>query len=279
MLEAENLGYSVNGKWLVREVSLQVGSGSFWAIVGANGSGKSTLLRMLGGEWTPRRGAVRLNGAALDSYSAQELARLRACLSQVRQANFPFTAYEIALMGRLPWQQGWGETEEDHAIVQAALVRTGADIFSARSYPTLSGGEQTRVDLARTLAQAPRLLLLDEPTNHLDVHHQLALMDVCRRHTEGGGMVVAVLHDLNLAARHADGIVMLHEGRLVACGAPEEVLTCEHLRRYFGLECEVWRHPTGCPWVVPTGYCEGHGAPQPEGEEVRSEEQRAAYAV
>jgi len=255
MLDVQDAGYAVRGKWLVREVSLHASAGEFVAVVGANGSGKSTLLRLLSGELSAHGGEVRIDGVPLAAHGPGELARLRACLAQVRQASFPFTGHEIAMMGRLPWQQGWGERAEDHAAVALALDLADAAPFAERTYPTLSGGEQTRVDLARTLAQEPRLLLLDEPTNHLDVQHQLALMDVCKDHARNGGIVVAVLHDLNLAARHADRMLMLHEGRAVACGAPETVLTCENLRRYFGLECEVWRHPAGCPWVVPTGCC------------------------
>ncbi|MCC6487231.1 MAG: heme ABC transporter ATP-binding protein [Candidatus Hydrogenedentes bacterium] len=251
MLKAENLGYRVGTRWLVNDVSLHVEPGEFWVIGGANGAGKSTLLRLLSGELAPHSGHVELKGTPLRAYEPRALARLRACLAQDLSASFPFTAYEVALMGRIPWQGQWASRPHDHYIAKEALAEAGVAHLESRDYPSLSGGERRRVDMARTIAQEPKLLLLDEPTNHLDAKHQIELMEWCWRHTRQGGCAVAVLHDLNLAARFADRILLLKDGHAAALGTPEEVLTPENLRACFNLECVIWRHPSGCPWVVP----------------------------
>lgn len=251
MLDAHGIGYRAGGKWLLRDVSLRAAAGEFIAILGPNGAGKTTLLRLLGGELPPAAGAITLNGLPLDAYTPNALALERACLTQVRAAAFPFTAYEVAFMGRLPHAAGRRERPEDHDATRAALRETGMERFEDRLYPSLSGGEATRVDLARCFAQRPRLLLLDEPTNHLDLGRQLEILDNCHARARAGAAVVAVLHELNLASVHADRIILLHEGRVAAEGTPEEVVTAENIQAVYGVPCEVWPHPCGRPWIAP----------------------------
>ncbi|GMV95457.1 MAG: hemin import ATP-binding protein HmuV [Candidatus Hydrogenedentota bacterium] len=253
MLSADRVGYRVEGRWLVRDVSMRVEPGEFWVIAGANGSGKSTLIRMLSGELQPASGTVTLEETPVLSMATEDLARIRACLAQEMNTGFPFTAYEVTLMGRTPWRGGWAFSENDHRIAVDAMGRQGVSELAQRTYPTLSGGEKRRVDMARVAAQQPRLLLLDEPTNHLDALHQIELMIWCRRFLDAGGCIVAVLHDLNLASAYADRMLLLNGGALAASGDPEAVLTPENIRTCFGLECVIWRHPSGCPWVVPVG--------------------------
>jgi iron complex transport system ATP-binding protein len=253
MLSARNLGYRVGARWLVRDATLHVAPGEFLVIAGANGAGKSTLLRMLSGELTPHTGDVTLNDRPLSAYTLQDLACVRACLAQDATTSFPFTAFEVALMGRTPWRGAWSYSREDRRIASECMDRVGVGSLANRTYPTLSGGEQRRVDMARVATQQPQLLLLDEPTNHLDARHQIDLMEWCRGFIREGGSVIAVLHDLNLASAHADRILLLCDGRPEACGPPEEVLTPDNLRTCFKLECVIWRHPSGCPWVVPVG--------------------------
>lgn len=251
MLEAHQAGWRAGSRWIVQDVSLRVGPGTFCVIAGANGAGKTSLLRLFSGEYTAHAGRVALYGQALSAHPPAALARLRACLTQERSIEFPFTAFEVVRLGRLPWNPGWRPNAGDDARVHAAMALTGVGHLAHAPYPRLSGGERARVDMARVLVQEPHLLLLDEPTNHLDTGHQIALMQLCVRHAERGGAVVAVLHDLNLAARYATQILLMHAGRVVVSGSPEDVLTPRHLRTYMGLECVVWRHPAGCPWVVP----------------------------
>ncbi|MCL4692094.1 MAG: heme ABC transporter ATP-binding protein [Candidatus Hydrogenedentes bacterium] len=253
MLSVDRVGYRVESRWLVRDVSLHADPGEFWVIAGANGSGKSTLVRMLSGELEPASGTVTLEGTPVSTIAIEELARIRACLAQEMNTGFPFTAYEVTLMGRTPWHGGWAFSGEDHRVAAGAMGDLGVTDLAQRTYPTLSGGERRRVDMARVAAQQPRLLLLDEPTNHLDALHQIELMVWCRQFADEGGCVVAVLHDLNLAASYADRMLLLNSGKSAALGDPESVLTPENIRTCFGLECVIWRHPSGCPWVVPIG--------------------------
>lgn len=251
MLSAKDVGYRVNGTWLVRDVSFDARPGEFWAVLGANGAGKSTLLRLLSGELRAHAGSVEYGGCSIDSHDPRQLASIRGCLAQERQSSFPYTAFEMAMMGRLPWQATWFTSPKDRETAHRSLERCGAGHLEARLYPSLSGGEKSRVDMARVFSQEPQVLLLDEPTNHLDPQHQFALLRLCREHADQGGLVIAVLHDLNLAACHADALLVLHNGAQAACGTPEEVLTPETIESCFDLECVIWRHPNGGPWVVP----------------------------
>jgi iron complex transport system ATP-binding protein len=221
------------------------------SIIGPNGAGKTTLLRLLSGEERPSSGVIELFGRPLPQYSSLELALLRAVLTQRREVGFAFRAYEVAFLGRLPHIENRAENQEDHRATEWALQQTVARDFAARSYLSLSGGEQSRVDLARLLAQAPQLLLLDEPTNHLDPRHQMEILMVCRQLVKAGGSVVAVLHDLNLASVFSDQILLLHQGRIAALGSPAEVLLTERLEAVYGLPFALAPHTSGRPWVLP----------------------------
>ncbi|PZA06372.1 MULTISPECIES: heme ABC transporter ATP-binding protein [unclassified Meiothermus] len=251
MLLAEGLGYRVGGRTLLQGVSFALEAGEVLAVLGPNGAGKTTLLRLLSGEEPPSEGRVELAGRPLRGYSALELALARAVLTQRRELSFPYSAYEVAFLGRLPHLERRPEAPLDHAQTERALAETQALSLAPRLYPTLSGGEQSRVDLARVLAQEPRLLLLDEPTNHLDPKHQVEVMALCRRLAEGGLGVAVVLHDLNLASLFADRILLLHQGRMVALGHPAEVLHPERLEAVYGLPFALAQHPSGRPWVMP----------------------------
>lgn len=235
MLEARDLGYRAGGRWLLRGVDLTLGPGEFLAVLGPNGSGKTTLLRLLSGELKPAEGEVVLQGRPLAAYSPEVLARKRAVLSQSREMAFPFTAYEVAFLGRLPHLWGRREGPEDHERTREALERTRALPLRERLFFTLSGGEAMRVEAARLLAQEPLFFLLDEPTNHLDPRYALELLILFRSLAEGGRGVVAVLHDLNLAALFADRLLLLKEGRPLAQGSPQEVLRPELLEEAYGV--------------------------------------------
>jgi iron complex transport system ATP-binding protein len=252
MLESVRLSYEIDGRRLVDGLNLTARPGDFVVLAGPNGAGKTTALRMLCGELAPTSGSVRLNGRPISSLSARELALERACFEQNPAAAFPFTVEETAYMGRQPHAKGFRQAAEDHAAVQQALKTAGVRNMADRLLPTLSGGEATRTHFARVLAQEPRLLLLDEPTNHLDIRHRQSVLAACKALTKEGRAVAAVLHDLNLAAFFATELVVLQEGATAAQGPPEEVLTPELIENVYGVTCEVWRHPSGCPWVVPT---------------------------
>ncbi len=253
-LVARGVGVSIRGRWLLREIDLSISPGEVVALVGPNGAGKSTLLRVLAGDTPPSSGDVHLDGRPLGSYRPKELALRRAVLPQQTVLQFSFTSWEVVEMGRGPRQ---GADDDD--VIAASLAQTDSTHVSERIFPSLSGGEQGRVSLARVLAQQYPLLLLDEPTASLDLRHQEHVMNIARRLANSGATVVAVLHDLNLAAAHADRIVALHDGRIVADGRPWETLTDELLSRIFECKITVTRHPVrGCPLVitVPTDLAE-----------------------
>ena len=260
MIEARGVHVRVGRKVLLEGVSLEVRPGEVVAIVGPNGAGKSTLRRALCGDIDLSDGEVRMCGRALAEWTALERARVRAVMPQDSALAFPFTVLEVALMGRLPHLRG-AEGARDYEVAFLALEAVEARHLSERLYPTLSGGEKQRVQLARVLAQIweptgkgerQRFLLLDEPTSNLDLTHQHSTLAVARRFAREGVGVLVVLHDLNLAAQYGDRIVMLNEGRITHSGHPRDVLTREAIREVFGIDAIVTNHPSvDCPLVVP----------------------------
>ncbi|KOV72373.1 hemin ABC transporter ATP-binding protein [Streptomyces sp. AS58] len=258
-LTARGLGLRMGGTWLVRDVDLDLTAGRFLAVVGPNGAGKSTLLSLLAGDQPPTSGSVRIGDLAAGEARPAEAARRRAVLPQRAVLSFPFTVADIVAMGRAPWADTGAEEEDEEAIAEA-LDATGMTAFAHRRYPTLSGGEQARASFARVLAQRTPLLLLDEPTAALDLRHQEQLMVTARACADSGHAVLAVLHDLQLAAAYADEIAVLSAGRLVARGEPEQVLTERLLEEVYQLPIEVFRHPaTGAVMVGPRRL--GKGTP------------------
>lgn len=252
MIELEQVGYRIGRNWLVRDINITIEKGTLWGIVGPNGAGKSTLLRLISGELLPTTGEIRLFDKPIHRYEPKELARLRAYLQQKRDINFPFTSLEIVLFGRHPYLNGTKETTTDLLIAKEALQQVEADMFAERLYPTLSGGEASRVDIARILTQAPDMFLLDEPTNHLDPRHQVKILNLCKTICDGGKTVITAIHDLNLASMYADQLLLLKEGIPVACGSPEAVLTLDQLSETYDIPFEVLSHPDGHPWVMPS---------------------------
>ncbi len=228
-----------------------VRAGEVLALVGPNGAGKSTLLSVLAGDLAPVAGTVRIGGRAAAEWTAPELALRRAVLPQTAELSFPFPVAEVVRMGRAPWA-GTAREAEDGAAVAEAMAATEVTEFAARPFSALSGGERARVALARVLAQRTGLLLLDEPTAALDLRHQELVLRVCRERAAAGDAVVVVLHDLGLAAAHADRVGIVHGGGVAAEGPPAEVFGEELLSRVYRQPVEVFPHPrTGVPQVVP----------------------------
>jgi iron complex transport system ATP-binding protein len=248
---ARNVTASLGGRTVLHDVTVEARAGEVLALVGPNGAGKSTLLAVLTGDIAPVGGAVEALGQPLSTWSPTELARCRAVLPQSVTVTFPFTVTEVVRMGRAPWLRT-PAAELDDAVVDAALRETDAIAFADRSYSQLSGGERARVALARVLAQQTQLILLDEPTAALDLHHQEALLAAVRRRVDRGDGAVVVVHDLGLAAAHADRIAVLRHGRVVAEGTPTEVLQPDLLSDVYEHAIEVVAHPTtGAPLVLP----------------------------
>ena len=255
MLEVRNLSYQIRGRKLLNEVSFCAKPGELLAVVGANGAGKSTLLKLCTGELKSTTGAISLHGRGIETYSEKELASFRAVLPQQNSVIFPFLVSELVLMGRYP-HFDFHPSEHDYLVAGLALKKVGMWEFASRVFTTLSGGEQQRVQLARVLAQiwdtSAGLLFLDEPTTGLDLLHQHQLLEIAREFTQKGFCVVAILHDLNLAAQYADQIVMLRSGRIEAIGSPHEVITVGNIQRVFNLAVWLVNHPElACPMIVP----------------------------
>lgn len=245
-LKAQDVAFAYEaGRDVFEGVNAAARSGSFGGIVGPNGSGKSTLLRVLCGLLRPRTGQVTLDGRPLRSFSGRERARRVAFLPQAVNPAFALTVFEVVCLGRYPHVGALaGLRRRDVDVAERCLADTATEGLRHRDFLTLSGGERQRVLLASILAQEPDLLLLDEPTSALDIHHQIEIFALLRRLAKEGYGVAVVTHDLNLAARFCDDVVLLSEEHgVLASGEPETVLTEERLSRAYGAPIRVTRHP------------------------------------
>lgn len=241
----------------VKGVSLEVPGGSFTAVLGPNGSGKSTLLRLLLGVARPGAGTVEFEGRPVSEWPRGRIARRIGVVSQQEEMPFPLTVRELVAMGRYPHLGPWRrEGVADRRAVDEAMARCDVAGLSARPVSTLSGGERQRARLARALAQQPRALALDEPTIALDVRHEMGIFELLRGLVTEGVTVLVVTHNLNLAARYADRIVLLDSGRVAAGGPPRDVVRRELLEAVYGWPLQIVSHAgpgadTGAPQVIP----------------------------
>lgn len=210
----------------------------FVAIAGPNGAGKSTLLGILAGLRHPYRGECQYRGVEIRRWRRHEFARKVAFLPQSMKLEFPFTAEQVVFMGRAPYADGWFESQEDHDAVARAMATTDTRVFAARDFRSLSGGEKQLVILASALAQEPETLLLDEPTTFLDLKHQLAMYRLLTALAKRM-LIVAVTHDLNLALRFSDRVIVMEDGRIAADGRPEQALAPNVIDRVFGVRAEL----------------------------------------
>lgn len=247
-LEARAVSVRAGGRWLLDAVSLSLRPGELTALVGPNGAGKSTLLDVLSGHRRPESGEVLLDGRPLAAWPLHLLALQRAVLTQDSDLAFPFAVEDVVDLGQAPHRDRRGR-EARRRVGERAMALAQVGHLAQRLYPTLSGGERQRVMLARVLAQllepeglpAGRWLLLDEPTSSLDLAHQKLVLETVAALAEDGCGAIVVLHDLNLAVRFADRVALLAEGRLIASGTPEAVLTTERVGDVYGVE--VARRP------------------------------------
>jgi iron complex transport system ATP-binding protein len=254
-MSARGISLHLSGFDLLRNISLEVEAGKVTTIVGPNGAGKSSLLKVLTGEIPPTAGDVYLNSRLLNQWSLLEKAQMLAVLPQHTLLNFSFTADEVVGLGRIPHQTG---SAKDVEIVAEALELVDASYLQRRFYTQMSGGEKQRVQLARVLAQiwqpsclGEQFLVLDEPTSAFDLSHQKLTLDIVRQLAQKGVGVVMVVHDLNLAARCADNIVVIDGGVIAAQGSPEVVLTETLIDKVFGVKSIISEHPiTKRPLVI-----------------------------
>lgn len=236
MLEAEHVGFSLSGRTLLSDVSLRLAPGETVALLGANGAGKTTLMRVLAGLATPDTGVVRLVGKPIGSLDAQARARKIAWLPQDGGSAWPISVERLVALGRHPWRAPYAAmSEADQAAIEQAMLRTGTLGFRSRPFPTLSCGERARVLLARALATGAPCLLADEPVAALDPAQAMKMLALLRSLAEEGLAVIAVVHDIMLAARFFPRVLLLADGKLLADGPPDRVLTEAHVARAFGI--------------------------------------------
>lgn len=266
MISADALSFRRAGRLVLDRVDLRLRPGRVTVAIGPNGAGKSTLMKLLCGELRPDGGEVAYGGRPIRGRSPAALARERAVLPQGGSMPFAFTVHEIVRIGAV----AGGDRMPDRGAARA-LAAVGMEAFTGRRYDRLSGGEQQRVQFARVLAQAPvpaagdgppRAVFLDEPTASLDLAHQIGILSLARRHAEAGGIVFAVLHDLNLAAEFADEMVVLHRGRVAASGPPSRSLFERVVDEVYGVAGAASRPPAaGVPFVLPQVRAGGRCAP------------------
>lgn len=252
-LRAHGLTFAYGAREVVKDLSFALHPGEVLGIVGPNGAGKSTVIKLLTRVLLPSAGEVLLDGVSTRRMSRLALARRVAVVPQAGELPLAFCALDLVMMGRTP-HLGFlaPETERDYAIVERAMRRTDTWPFRDRQLGELSGGERQRVLLARALAQEPRYLLLDEPTSHLDLKYQVEVLRFVRREVATGLGALVVLHDLNLAARLSDRLLILHQGCRVAEGPPAEVLSEARLREVYRTDVAVFADPaSGAPVVLP----------------------------
>lgn len=256
MIEVKNIHYSVGAKKLVDDISFSVRPGELLAVIGANGAGKSTLLKLLCKEIHVAQGEIYIRERPIGAYKLDYLAKFRSVLAQSNTISISFKVHELVMMGRYPHFENH-PTENDIQIVKAVMEETGITEFANRTYNTLSGGEQQRVQLARVIAQIydqPKgLLFLDEPTNGLDLLYQQQILTLARSLADRGYCVISILHDINFAARFADKVLILKRGKRIAFGSPREVINCENIHQAFNIRVRLLDDDEfQCPLVIPT---------------------------
>lgn len=262
MLRVDEVSFSYDrhpargGRWVLDQVSVEVARGAIVGLLGPNGSGKTTLLNIMAGTLAPARGQVSIEGVPVSRLSRRELARRVAVVPQETHATFDFTCLDLVLMGRYPHLGAFAlEGPADVAIARDAMAATDTAQFERRGFAALSGGEKQRVVIASALAQRSDVLLLDEPTASLDVGYQVEIAALLARlNRDRATTMVVSTHDLNLAASLCAAVVLLRDGRILAHGPTEAVLTAENVRRAYGVEADVRYHDrAGHLTVVPLG--------------------------
>jgi iron complex transport system ATP-binding protein len=250
-LTINKLSFNYTGIEVLKDVELEVGLGEMLSIVGPNGSGKSTLLKCINRILKTKQNTVWIDGKDTSKLNLKELSKIMGYVPQSSTSTFPFTVFDVVLMGRKPYIH-WNLSERDNEIVAEMLDFLGIGELAMRHFNELSGGEQQKVIMARALAQQPQILLLDEPTSSLDIKHQLEILCMLMSLTQSKERSVIVsMHDLNLASRFSDRMIMLKQGKIFACGTPGSVLTEDNIEKVYGIKCKVSNSILGKPQVVP----------------------------
>ena len=240
VIAVKDLNYDINGISILSDVSVAVEAHEFVGLIGPNGSGKSTLLKNIYRHFTPLKNTIYLNGKDVTGMRSKEIAKQMAIVAQENNPDFDFSVQEMVMLGRYSHKKIFEkDNPDDFAAVDRALAIVGMEHRKERSFLSLSGGEKQRIYLAMAFAQESELIILDEPTNHLDIGYQLSMMETLRSYE--GRTIFTSVHDMNLAAWYCDRIILLNQGKVVAQGTPEEVLTAERIRDVFHVEARIQR--------------------------------------
>ena len=249
-LQIKNLSFSYGSTQILKDINMELGSSDVLGIVGPNGAGKSTLLRCIDRILVPQNGTLLLDGQEMKQMSSMEIAKKIGYVPQSISNTFPATVFDTVLMGRRP-HLGWRSSEEDIDTVLEVLTMLKIKYLAMRDFNEISGGQQQKVLIARALAQDAEILLLDEPTSNLDIRHQLEVMEILTKLVKKKGLsVMMAIHDLNLASRYSDRIIMLNGGGIRDTGDPVSVLTAENIQSVYGVEVIV-KHEADKPYIIP----------------------------
>lgn len=254
-IKVEDLSFNYGTNSVLKDISTAIKNGSFVSILGPNGSGKTTILKNICSILKPKKGVVLVNNKDVRMMTPKKIAKIMAVVHQGNECDFDFTVHDIVLMGRFPYQKRFkSETQEDLDIVEEAMRATQVWNFREKSIYGISGGERQRVMIARALAQQPRILLLDEPVSQLDIKHQINIMNICKDLNKDSGItIVTTLHDINLAARYSDSIILMKDGEISAVGTPETVLTSSNIKMVYDVDVEVHNITSSAiPYIIPT---------------------------
>lgn len=250
-VQAKNISLRYNTCPVLDQVDFEIAEGELVGLIGPNGAGKTSLLKILAGIQQPDNGELLIDDTPLDEVNRKTLAKKMAYLEQGAPAYWPLTVQRVIELGRMPHQNPWQAlTDEDHDIIEKAMVTADVHLLRNRTVTTLSGGERLRVMLARIFATQPNVILADEPIAALDPYHQLQTMELLKQHCKQGGSCVVVLHDLNMAARFCDRLALLNLGELVQDSHPEALLSSNNIEKVYGIRAECIRNDNGL-WIIP----------------------------
>lgn len=253
LLVATGISFKRKQQLLLQDVQLELKAGELLGLIGPNGAGKSTLLKILAGLQKPTSGSVQFQAQALQKLSTQERSQKLAWLAQGGMIHWPLTVERLVALGRLPHLAAWQQANaKDQAAIDQAIQQNGIEQLRHRDATTLSGGERTRVLLARALAAEPTVLLADEPIAALDPGYQLQTLELLRQFAQGERACIVVLHELSLAARYCDRLYLLKSGCIVDTGSAATVLSSENLKNVYHIECEIGC--TSVPWIIPSRF-------------------------
>lgn len=240
-IEVKNLEFGYRESLILKGLTFSVKKGEFVSIIGPNGSGKSTLLKILNNLYKPNDGNILINGKVIEDYKRKDLAKIMGFVPQDTIIDYEFTVEDIVMMGRNPYKGPFQkENREDYKIVDDVMNMTNIFKLKDRLITEISGGERQRVIIAKALAQNPSIILLDEPTSHLDINHQIDVLNLLKKlNSERGTTIILIIHDINLAARYSDDIILLNEGEIIESGNPEDVITAKNIEKAYNLNAAI----------------------------------------